>query len=222
MPIEFVGFTADRRITGVIPLADDRAQRHAQFGDPDRACATPSSGPRRGRPPLSGDVTLARRRPRRGVVGTGRRGSEIAPPPDGRPAGQRRLGRYTVSGCLHVAADRRATFRSPATRRRSSPDATSSSRSRTPRSPTTVRGRQDDRELETILVNRARANWIEVQAGRRRRRREPRRSRRGRPRTRYVKDFTGAPESLVAAALRARPRRSVRDRHPHTLKPPST
>lgn len=189
MPIDFVGFTADRRITAMIPLADDRLSdmlnsvtrivlRDAVVGD------LTEEGPS-----LSGDVTLPVG-DLVAVIGTGRRGSEMRR----RRTAVRRvsvgLGRYTVSGCLHVPPDQGDLPQ------HADPAAILAGRDIlvpiTDASITyDVAGVMTTEEHDTILVNRARANWIEVQpeagddldagavadavSGR----------------TRYVKDFTG-------------------------------
>jgi hypothetical protein len=191
MPIEFVGFTADRKITASIPLADDRLSdmlnsvtrivlRDAVIGDLVE-----------GGPELSGDVTLPVG-DLVAVVGTGRRGSE---------ARRRRtsvlrvsvgLGRYTVSGCLHVDPNE-ADFPKHA-------DPASILAGRDILVPITnasisydCENAKTTEEHETILVNRARANWIDIlpdvekdddvnlNAE----------SDAAELRTRYVKDFTG-------------------------------
>ena len=189
MPIDFVGFTADRRITAMIPLADDRLSdmlnsvtrivlRDAVVGD------LTEEGPS-----LSGDITLPVG-DLVAVVGTGRRGSEMRR----RRTAVRRvsvgLGRYTVSGCLHVPPDQN-DFPQHA-------DPAAILAGRDILVPITdasitydLAGVMKTEEHETILVNRARASWIEIQpevdddldagavadavSGR----------------TRYVKDFTG-------------------------------
>jgi hypothetical protein len=190
MPIDFVGFTADRRITAMIPLADDRLSdmlnsvtrvvlRDAVVGD------LTEEGPS-----LSGDVTLPVGE-LVAVVGTGRRGSEMRR----RRTAVRRvsvgLGRYTVSGCLHVSPDQ-DDFPQHA-------DPAAILAGRDILVPTTdasitydVAGVMTTEEHETILVNRARASWIEIQpevddddldAGAA--------ADAATGRTRYVKDFTG-------------------------------
>jgi hypothetical protein len=189
MPIDFVGFTADRRITAMIPLADDRLSdmlnsvtrivlRDAVVGDLTEVG-----------PSLSGDVTLPVG-DLVAVIGTGRRGSEMRR----RRTAVRRvsvgLGRYTVSGCLHVAPDQ-GDFP-----RHADPAAILAGRDiLVPITDASITydlaGVMTTEEHETILVNRARASWIEIQpevddeldagavadavSGR----------------TRYVKDFTG-------------------------------
>jgi hypothetical protein len=189
MPIEFVGFTADRKITAMIPLADDRLSdmlnsvtrivlRDAVVGDLAE-----------GGPTLSGDVTLPVG-DLVAVIGTGRRGSESRR----RRTSVRRvslgLGRYTVSGCLHVDPSE-GDFP-----QRCDPAAILAGRD--------VLVAVTDASIsydcvdvkmteshDTILVNRARTSWIEVL---------PEAEEDGDPeepvdaadaRTRYVKDFTG-------------------------------
>lgn len=190
MPIEFVGFTVDRRITAVIPLADDRLSdmlnsvtrvvlRDAVVGDLDN----------RG-PSLTGDVTLPVG-DLVAVVATGRRGSESRR----RRTAVRRvsvgLGRYTVTGCLHVDPSERdlPQYADPAAilaGRDILVPITDASITYDCENVSTTESH------ETILVNRARASWIEIQPeiddeddgseavnGA------------AASRTRYVKDFTG-------------------------------
>jgi hypothetical protein len=190
MPIEFVGFTADRRITATIPLADDRLSdmlnsvarivlRDAVVGDLAE-----------GGPSLSGDVTLPV-----GdlvvVLASGRRGSES----QRRRTAVRRvimgLGRYTVSGCLHVDpsagdfpkhVDPAAIFAGrdilvPVT------DA-----SITYQCADVIRTESH----ETILVNRSRTTWIEIQPEAEVEEDPDETAETSDTRTRYVKDFTGS------------------------------
>ena len=190
MPIEFVGFTADRRITAMIPLADDRLSdmlnsvarivlRDAVVGDLLE-----------GGPALSGDVTLPVG-DLVAVVGTGRRGSESRRRRTSVRQVSVGLGRYTVSGCLHVDPTE-GDFPQHA-------DPASILAGRDILVPITnasityeCENLKTTESHDTILVNRARATWIEIQ-----------------PevdeddgdaetaedaadhRTRYVKDFTG-------------------------------
>jgi hypothetical protein len=188
MPIEFVGFTADRRITAMIPLADDRLSdmlnsvarvvlRDATVGD----LAT-------GGPDLNGDVTLPVGE-LVAVVGSGRRGSESRR----RRTAVRKvsvgLGRYTVNGSLHVDP---ADTDLP---QYGHPSSVLAGRDIlvpvTDASITYDCGDVKTTEThETILVNRARAIWIEVKP-------EADADDAGPTyassdtRTRYVKDFTG-------------------------------
>jgi hypothetical protein len=188
MPIEFVGFTSDRRITATIPLADDRLSdmlnsvsrvvlRDATVGDLTE-----------GGPSLVGDVTLPV-----GefvvVVATGRRGSDSRR----RRTSVRKvsigLGRYVVSGLLHV-------------------DPTAGDLPQHPDPAQILAGRDilvpltdatvayDSADVattethEAILINRARATWMEIQPEI-----EPDEAEDAYEpvdyRARYVKDFTG-------------------------------
>jgi hypothetical protein len=191
MPIEFVAFTADRRITGMIPLADDRLSdmlnsvtrivlRDAVVGDLTE-----------GGPSLSGDVTL-QVGDLIAVVGTGRRGSEMRR----RRTSVRKvsvgLGRYVVTGSLHVDPSQGdlPQHGDPA-------EVLAGRDILVPVTEASITYDNADvktsEEHETILVNRARATWIEIQ---------PEieddddgdaeaRADRADTRTRYVKDFTG-------------------------------
>lgn len=189
MPIEFVGFTVDRKITAMIPLADDRLSdmlnsvtrvvlRDAVVGDLAE-----------GGPSLTGDVTLPVGE-LVAVVGNGRRGSEMRR----RRTSVRRvtvgLGRYTVVGSLHVDPSRRDL---PL---RGDPAAILAGRdilvAFTDASITyDCEGVATTESHETILVNRARASWIEILPEV-----EDDGDHEAKPeatdtRTRYVKDFTG-------------------------------
>jgi hypothetical protein len=190
MPIEFLGFTTDRRISAMIPLADDRLSdmlnsvtrivlRDAVVGDLIE-----------GGPTVSGDVTLPVGE-LFAVVGTGRRGSEMRR----RRTAVRRvsigLGRYTVSGCLHImpGQDDLPQRGDPATILAGRDILVPITDASITYDAADVKTTE---EHETILVNRARAAWMEIQ-----------------PevvdddaddgdagdttvtRTRYVKDFTG-------------------------------
>jgi hypothetical protein len=160
MPIDFVGFTADRRITGAMPLADDRLSdmlnsvariviRDAGVDDLVEGGA-----------PLTGDVTVPV-----GdlivVVGTGRRGSESQRI---RTVVRRvtiGLGRYVVAGCLHIPLDEVDLPPSldPAT-------VLAGRDILVPITDATISfdacGSPTSEHHETLLVNRARAMWIEV------------------------------------------------------------
>ncbi len=190
MPIEFVGFTADRRITASIPLADDRLSdmlnsvarivlRDAVVGDLAE-----------GGPTLSGDVTLPVG-DLVAVIGNGRRGSES----QRRRTSVRRvslgLGRYTVSGCLHVdpsAGDfpRHADPADILAGRDILVPVTNASITYDCMDVRTTESH------ETILVNRARTSWIEILPDQEDEGDEEATDDPGDPRTRYVKDFTGS------------------------------
>lgn len=189
MPIEFVGFTADRRITAMIPLADDRLSdmlnsvtrivlRDAVVGDLAE-----------GGPTLSGDVTLPVG-DLVAVVGTGRRGSESRR----RRTAVRRvslgLGRYTVSGCLHVDPSE-GEFP-----KRCDPAAILAGRdvlvAVTNASITyDFVDVKTTEAYDTILVNRSRTSWIEVQPEEEADIDPDEGEDAADTRTRYVKDFTG-------------------------------
>lgn len=190
MPIEFVGFTADRRITASIPLADDRLSdmlnsvarivlRDAIVGDLAE-----------GGPSLSGDVTLPVG-DLVAVIGTGRRGSES----QRRRTSVRRvslgLGRYTVSGCLHVDPSE-GDFPRHA-------DPASILAGRDILVPVTNASITYDcvdvrttESHDTILVNRARTTWIEILPDQDEDEAVEATGDGIDPRTRYVKDFTGS------------------------------
>ena len=189
MPIEFVGFTSDRRITAMIPLADDRLSdmlnsvtrivlRDAVVGDLAE-----------GGPTLSGDVTLPVG-DLVAVVGTGRRGSESRR----RRTAVRRvslgLGRYTVSGCLHVDPSE-GEFP-----KRCDPAAILAGRDVLV-AVTNASITYDCMDVkttethDTILVNRARTSWIEVQPEEEDDIDADEGEDAADTRTRYVKDFTG-------------------------------
>lgn len=189
MAIAFVGFTADSRIVGTIPLADDRLSdmlnsvarvviRDASVEDVDLG-------------PLEGGAVMVPCGEFLAVVATGRRGFE----------GRRRrtevrhvqlgLGRYTVTGNIHVnpeAHDDVLAGRLDALL--VGPDLL------IPVTEATIRysraGKPCKERWETLLINRARAAWIKPADED-----EP-----DEPaeeiveetpaRTRYVKDFTGS------------------------------
>ena len=189
MPIEFLGFTTDRRITAMIPLADDRLSdmlnsvtrivlRDAVVGDLIE-----------GGPTVSGDVTLPVGE-LFAVIGTGRRGSEMRR----RRTAVRRvsigLGRYTVSGCLHImpGQDDLPQRGDPATilaGRDILVPITNASITYD------VADVKTTEEHETILVNRARAGWMEIQPEVEEDDEDEAKPDKTDTRTRYVKDFTG-------------------------------
>jgi hypothetical protein len=189
MPIEFLGFTTDRRVTAMIPLADDRLSdmlnsvtrivlRDAVVGDLVE-----------GGPTVSGDVTLPVGE-LFAVVGTGRRGSEMRR----RRTAVRRvsigLGRYTVSGCLHMmpGQDDLPQQGDPAmilAGRDILVPITNASITYD------VADVKTTEEHETILVNRARAAWMEIQPEVEDDDDDEAKPEKTDTRTRYVKDFTG-------------------------------
>jgi hypothetical protein len=159
MAIDFVGFTGDARIVGQIPLADDRLSdmlnsvarvvvRRATLEDLETGRQDSGDVPI-----PCGDFLV--------VAGTGRRGLENLR----RRTVQRRvimgLGRFTVTGNLHVvpAADE-------ASRGGSLDELLVGRDLLVPLTGATVEydraGRAESEAWETVLVNRARANWIDA------------------------------------------------------------
>jgi hypothetical protein len=159
MAIDFVGFTGDARIVGQIPLADDRLSdmlnsvarvvvRRATLEDLETGRQDSGDVPI-----PCGDFLV--------VAGTGRRGLENLR----RRTVQRRvimgLGRFTVTGNLHVvpAADE-------ASRGGSLDELLVGRDLLVPLTEATVEydraGRAESEAWETVLVNRARANWIDA------------------------------------------------------------
>jgi len=191
MPVELIAFTADRRIRGAIPLADDRLSdmlnsvarvvvRGATTTDLDVGRVD------------EGDVTVPC-----GdflvVAGTGRRGLES----QRRRTLTRRvrmgLGRYVVTGLLHVV---------PAAHEASlggKPDELLVGRDLlVPLTDATLTYHRERAEVQetwtTLLVNRARASWIEADDETPELvRDEPGDADERLARARYAKDFTGTP-----------------------------
>lgn len=191
MPIEFVGFTNDHRITGQIPLADDRLSDmlNAVARVVVRSGVTEELDGERVDP---GDVTLLC-----GdlfvVAGTGRRGLES----QRRRTLTRRvrvgIGRYVVEGLLHFPpAAHAASF---AVR----PEDLMIGRDLlVPLTEATMSyeraGKRAEEHWDTLLVNRARVTWIEAtdalpQLDEDR----PEDAAERLARARYAKDFTGTP-----------------------------
>jgi hypothetical protein len=191
MAIEFVGFTADHRVTGQIPLADDRLSdmlnsvarvvvRGAQTTEIDtgRVEAGEVIVP-------CGEFLV--------VAGTGRRGLES----QRRRTLTRRvrmgLGRYVVSGLLHVLPSAHEASLG------GRPDELLVGRDLlVPLTEATINydhaGAATGETWQTLLVNRARAAWIEAEdeepelvAD------SPEDADERLARSRYAKDFTGTP-----------------------------
>ena len=160
MPVDFIAFTADRRIHGLIPLADDRLSdmlnsvprvvvRGAEIDDLVE-----------GNPTETADLTLA--------VGSivavlvaGRRGVENRRRRTEVHRARIGLNRYVVSGSLHVPPD--------STDRLSSADPAVVLAGRdilVPLTDATITYDKADmtttERFETILVNRAYATWIDL------------------------------------------------------------
>jgi hypothetical protein len=189
MAIDFIGFTGDTRIVGQIPLADDRLSdmlnsvarvvvRGADVEDLE-------TGRREhGDVPIPcGDFLV--------VAGTGRRGLENLRKRTVVRRVQMGLGRFTVTGNLHVAPAADAASRG------GKPDELLVGRDLlVPLTEATLEyaraGKAETEAWETLLVNRARARWIDAAD-------EPVQSvlvdepvvpQRGAIRRRWIKDFT--------------------------------
>lgn len=191
MAIEFIGFTADHRVTGGIPLADDRLSDmlNSVARVVVRGAATTEIETGRVEP---GDVIvpcgefLA-------VAGTGRRGVES----QRRKTFTRRvrmgLGRYVVTGSLHVLPSMHEASLG------GKPDELLVGRDLlVPLTEAWIAFRGPGGAIEeawpTLLVNRARAAWIEaldeepeLEAD------TPEAAEERLARSRYAKDFTGTP-----------------------------
>lgn len=189
MTIDFVGFTGEARIVGQIPLADDRLSdmlnsvarvvvRGATLEDLDTGRVDLGD-----LPIPCGDFLV--------VAGTGRRGLENLR----KRTVQRRvimgLGRFTVTGNLHVAPSADVASRG------GKPDELLVGRDLlVPLTEATIEyeraGKPQSEAWETLLVNRARARWIDaaddamvsVLAD------DPVIPQRGSVRRRWIKDFT--------------------------------
>jgi len=165
MPVELIAFTADRRIRGAIPLADDRLSdmlnsvprivirgaevRDIVFGHPDQVADVTLA---------VGSILAVRASGRRGVE-TLRRRTDLH---------RARLGldRYIVSGWLHVPAGGEASVPSR------EPQVVLAGRDLlVPLTEAVIsydcRGEVVSEQFETILINRSQATWIDLddQAG---------------------------------------------------------
>lgn len=160
MPIDFVAFTADRRITARIFLADDRLSD--MLNSVNRLVLRDATVDDlvSGHPPVVGDLSIPI-----GdlvvVVGTGPRGSDSPR----RRTVQRQvsvgLGRYVVSGALHLPAD------DPRLPDGDDPNLVLAGRDvLVPLTDATVTYDANEAATteahEAVLVNRARATWIDV------------------------------------------------------------
>lgn len=165
MPVELIAFTADRRIRGAIPLADDRLSdmlnsvprvviRGAELQDVVN-----------GHPDQVADVTLAI-----GsivaVLASGRRGVETLRRRTDLHKARIGLVRYVVSGWLHVPAGGETPFSSR------EPQVVLAGRDLlVPLTDATItyerNGETVTEQFETILINRSQASWIDLddQAG---------------------------------------------------------
>jgi hypothetical protein len=160
MPIDFLAYTADRRITGRIMLADDRlsdmlnAVSRIVVRDAQVEELTDSH------PPRVVDVTIAI-----GellvVVGTGPRGSESLRKKSLKRRASVGLGRFVVEGDLAYASD------GPGLPESNDPSVVFTSRDllvALTDATVTFDGADGpvSEAFETVLVNRARATWIEL------------------------------------------------------------
>ncbi len=191
MPIEFVGFTAEHRVTGQIPLADDRLSDMLNSVARVVVRGATTTEIDTGRPDV-GDVVvpcgefLA-------VAGTGRRGLESQRRRTLTRRDRMGLGRYVVTGLLHVL---------PSAHQASlggRPDELLVGRDLlVPLTEATITydhaGSATEEAWPTLLVNRARAAWIEAEdeepelvAD------APEDADERLARSKYAKDFTGTP-----------------------------
>jgi hypothetical protein len=190
MPIEFIGFTADSRIVGTIPLADDRLSdmlnsvgrvvvRDASVEDIDL-------GPQEDAQAVIATPELLI------VVGTGRRGVETRRRRTQTRHVQIGIGRYTVSGDIHVSNDAYAASLAGQL------EALLVGRDMlVPLTDAVVRytrgGEKVAEEWDTVLINRVAAQWIKALDGDDDEEEDDDDvAEEGPVKTRYVKDFTGS------------------------------
>lgn len=192
MAIQFIGFTADSRVVGSIPLADDRLTdmlnsvgrvvvRDASTEDIDL-------GPQEDGPVMIPVGELL------AVVGTGRRGIESRRRRTLVRHVQIGLGRYVVSGKIHVAPEVHAASLG------GDLDALLAGRDLlVPLTQASIRysrgGSRHTEEWDTLLINRVRALWIKALDGDDEEdddEDEEGDVEEGPVTTRYVKDFTGS------------------------------
>ena len=160
MPVELIAFTADRRITGAIPLADDRlsdmlnsvpriVMRNATVQD-----LVADSVPRTADVTLAVGAIVA-------VVATGRRGNEMRRHRTDLRLARVGVVRFVVTGSLHVPAGSIDPLAS------NDPAVVLAGRDiLVPLTDATIAydvGREPVTEThETILINRAHATWIDL------------------------------------------------------------
>jgi hypothetical protein len=191
MAIQFIGFTADSRVVGSIPLADDRLTdmlnsvgrvvvRDASTEDIDL-------GPQEDGPVVIpvGDLLA--------VVGTGRRGIESRRRRTFVRQVQIGLGRYVVSGNIHVASEAHAASL------HGDLDALLVGRDLLiPLTEASIRydrgGTRHTEEWDTLLINRVRALWIKALDDDEQEDDDDEEGDEdeGPAKSRYVKDFTGS------------------------------
>ena len=163
MPVDLIAFTADRRIHGAIPLADDRLSDMLNSVARVVVRGATIEDLIEGGSPETADVTI----PIEAIVAvlvTGRRGIQTRRRKTDHQAVRIGVVRYVVSGLLHLPAGSRLDPRA------SSPGVVLAGRDRlVPLTDATITydnaGTTVAEAVETILVNRAQATWIEVDDG---------------------------------------------------------
>ncbi|HKG57546.1 MAG TPA: hypothetical protein VKA85_09875 [Candidatus Limnocylindrales bacterium] len=188
MAIAFVGFTADSRIVGSIPLTDDRLSdmlnsvarvviRDASVEDVDLG-------------PLEGGAVTVPCGDFLAVVATGRRGFEGRRTRTEVRHVQLGLGRYVVTGDIHVRPEAAIAATTEGL------DALlTGNELLVPLTDSIIQytraGKPCKERWQTLLVNRARAAWIRPAEDAVEQPEEEELVEEGPTRTRYVKDFTG-------------------------------
>ncbi len=190
MTIEFIGFTSDSRVVGSIPLADDRLSDMlnsvGRVVIRDAAIEDIDLGPQEDGPIVipCGELLA--------VVGTGRRGLESRRRRTMVRHVQMGLGRYVVTGNLHVLPEAHAASLDGEL------DALLVGRDLlVPLTEASIRydrgGKRHTEEFDTLLVNRVRALWIKALDDEDDEDEdEDEVVEEGPVKTRYVKDFTGS------------------------------
>jgi hypothetical protein len=160
MPVELIAFTADRRIHGAIPLADDRLSDMLNSVPRVVVRAATIDDLVDGAAPVTADLTVAT-----GsivaVLVTGRRGMETRRRRTTPHRARVGLTRFVVSGNLHVPAGAEARLAS------SDPAIVLAGRDLlVPLTDATITYDRADTQTsetaETILVNRSLASWIDL------------------------------------------------------------
>lgn len=163
MPVDLIAFTADRRVQGAIPLADDRLSDMLNSVARVVVRGATIEDLVEGGPPETADITI----PIDAIVAvvvTGRRGIQTRRRKTDHHAVRIGVVRYVVSGLLHLPPGARID------RRSSSPAVVLSGRERlVPLTDATITydraGSTVAEAVETILVNRTQATWIEIDDG---------------------------------------------------------
>jgi hypothetical protein len=192
MAIQFIGFTNDSRVVGSIPLADDRLSD--MLNSVGRVVLRDASTEDIDLGPGENGVVVIPVGELLAVVGTGRRGIESRRRRTLVRHVQIGLGRYVVSGNIHVAPEVHAASLG------GDLDVLLTGRDLlVPLTQASIRydrgGTRHTEEWETLLINRVRALWIKAldeddeddEDDD-----EPGDEEEGPVKTRYVKDFTGS------------------------------